>query len=96
MAKNNNTSDSSCDKDMDQGESSSIAGGCENLYSHFGSQHGSSSEIGNWSTSRTSYTSSGHIPEGCSILPQGHLLNYVHRSFNYKNNKLETILISLH
>jgi hypothetical protein len=30
------------------------------------------------STSRFSCTTLGHIPKGCLILPQGHLLNYVH------------------
>jgi hypothetical protein len=36
---------------------------------------------GNQSISRPSYITPGHLPKGCSILPQGHLLSYVHSGF---------------
>ena len=38
MAKINNTSDSSCGEDVEQGEHSSIGGGSANLYSYYGNQ----------------------------------------------------------
>ena len=31
-------------------------------------------------SSRPSNTTFGYIPKGCSIIPQGHVLNYVHNS----------------
>ena len=54
-----------------------------------------SQKIGNSSTSRPSYTTSGQIPKGCSTILQGHLLNYVHSSFISNSQKLETTQISL-
>jgi hypothetical protein len=54
-----------------------------------------SQKIKNQSTSRTSHTTPGHIPKGCSILPQGHMLNYVCSSFIHNNQKLETTKMSL-
>jgi hypothetical protein len=38
-------------------------------------------------TSRLSYTTP--IPKRCSIIPQGHLLNYVHSSFIHHIQKLD-------
>ena len=55
---------------------------------------GVSQEIGNPSTSRPSYTSPEHIFKGHSILPQGHLLNYVHSSFIHNSQKLETTALN--
>ena len=46
-------------------------------------------KIGNQSILRPSYTTSGHIPEVCSIVPQIHLLNYVHSTFIHNNQNLE-------
>jgi hypothetical protein len=46
-------------------------------------------------TSRPSYTILGHTPKGCSVLSQGHFLNYVHRHFIYNSQKLETTHMSL-
>ena len=37
-----------------------------------------SQKIRKQSTSRPSNITFGYIPEGCSIIPQGHVLNYVH------------------
>ena len=41
-----------------------------------------------------SYTTLGHIHRGCSILPQGHLLNTIYCSFNHNIQQLETNLMS--
>jgi hypothetical protein len=46
-------------------------------------------KVGNQSTSRLSYTTVGHIPKGCSILPQGYLLNHIHRDFAHNIQKQE-------
>ena len=40
--------------------------------------------------SRPSNTSFGDIPKGCSVVPQGHVLNYVHSSFIHNSQNLET------
>ena len=40
--------------------------------------------------SRPSNTTFGYISKGCSIVPQGHVLNYVHSSFVCHNQNLET------
>ena len=45
--------------------------------------------IGNQSTSKPSYTTLGHKLKGCSIIPQGHLLNYVQRSFIHNRQNLK-------
>ena len=42
-------------------------------------------------TSRLRIITFGYIPKGCLIIPQGHVLNYVHRSIIYHNQNLETI-----
>lgn len=47
-------------------------------------------EDGNESILRSSYTALGHILKGCFILPQGHLLNHVHRWSTHDKQKLET------
>ncbi|KAL6035709.1 hypothetical protein STEG23_008664, partial [Scotinomys teguina] len=39
-----------------------------------------SQKIGNHSTSRPSYTTLGHIPKEYTIIPQGHMFNYVSSS----------------
>ena len=41
-------------------------------------------------SSRLSNTTFGYISEGCSIVPQGHVLSYVHRSFVCHSQDLET------
>ena len=45
----------------------------------------------NQCTSRPSYTNLGYIPKGCSIILQGHLLDYVYSSIIYNSQNLETI-----
>ena len=49
-----------------------------------------SQKIGNQSASRPSCIAPGHIPKGCSILSQGHLLKYVHSGFTHNNQTLKT------
>ena len=41
-------------------------------------------------SSRPSNTTFGYIPKGCSIIPQGHVLNDVHRSMVCHSQNLET------
>jgi hypothetical protein len=43
----------------------------------------------------SSSTTPGHIPKRFSIIPQGYLFHYVHRSLNFKSQNLETIQMSL-
>ena len=40
--------------------------------------------------SRPSNTTFGYIPKGCSTMPQGHVLNYVHSSIVCHSQNLET------
>ncbi|KAL6037808.1 hypothetical protein STEG23_009132 [Scotinomys teguina] len=49
-----------------------------------------SQKIGNHSSSRPSHTTLGHIPKECPVIPQGHMLNYVHSSTICNNQNLET------
>ena len=53
-------------------------------------------KTGDQPTTSLSCTALGHIPRGCSITPQGHLLNYVHGSFICNIQNLETIIMSLY
>jgi hypothetical protein len=46
-----------------------------------------SQKIENQSTLRLIYTTPGHIPKGLTILPQEHLLNFVHHSFIHSSQK---------
>jgi hypothetical protein len=54
-----------------------------------------SEKTGNSSTSRPSYITPEHILKRCSTIPQGHVLCYVHSSFIYNSQKLETTQMSL-
>ena len=49
-------------------------------------------KIENRSFSRPSYATPDHMPKGLCILPQAHLLNYVHSSFIHNNQNLKTTL----
>ncbi|KAL6038894.1 hypothetical protein STEG23_007722 [Scotinomys teguina] len=49
-----------------------------------------SQKIGNHSSSRPSHTTPGHIPKEYPVIPQGHMLNYVHSSFICNSQNLET------
>ena len=49
-----------------------------------------SQKIRKQSSSRPSNTTFGYISKGCSIVPQGHVLNYVHSSFVCHSQNLET------
>jgi hypothetical protein len=73
-------------KDVEPGAHSSTTGGSANL----GINLAISQKIGNRSTSRPSNTTLGHMSKGVAI-PQGHLLNYVHRSFIHNGQKLENL-----
>ena len=48
----------------------------------------------NLSTSRSSYTTLGHIPKGCFILHQRHLLDHPHCCSIDYSQKLETTSVS--
>ena len=54
-----------------------------------------SQKTGNQPTSRSSYTTPGHIYKRCSILLQAHLINHVHYNFIHNSQKLEKAYISL-
>ena len=56
---------------------------------------GVSQKTGISSTSKPSYTTPGSIHKRCFIIPQGHLLHYVHSSFIRNSQKLETTYPSL-
>ena len=43
-------------------------------------------------SSRPNNTTFGYISKGCSIVPQGHVLNYVHRSTICNRQNLQTTL----
>jgi hypothetical protein len=47
-------------------------------------------KTGNCSTEKSTYTTLGHIPKNYFILPKGQWLNYVHSSFIFTGQKLET------
>ena len=49
-----------------------------------------SQKIGSQFPSRHSNTTLGHIPKRWTIIPQGHLLNYAHRSIICDSQNLET------
>ena len=49
-----------------------------------------SQKISKQPTSRPSNTTFGNIPKECSIVPQEHVLNYVHSSIVYHSQNLET------
>ena len=49
-----------------------------------------SQKIGNQTTSRPNSNTLGHIPKGCSIIIQGHLLNYVHSTIICNSQNQET------
>ena len=51
---------------------------------------GISQKISKQFTSRHSNTTFVYIPQGCSIIPQGHVLNYVHSSIICHSQNLET------
>ncbi|KAL6068543.1 hypothetical protein STEG23_000946 [Scotinomys teguina] len=48
-----------------------------------------SQKIGNHSSSRPSHTTPGHIPKECPVIPQGHMLNYVHSSIICNSQNLK-------
>lgn len=52
-----------------------------------------SKKVGSQSILRLSCTSLGHIPKRHSILPKGHLLNYVHKGSIHNTQKWETTWI---
>ena len=47
-----------------------------------------SQKIRKQTTSRPSNTTFGYIPKGYSIIPQGHVLNYVHSSIIHNSQNL--------
>ena len=77
-------------EDVEQGEHSSIAGEVQICKATMEINVPVPPENENQSISRSSYATFGQLPKGCSIIPQGHLLNYVHSGFIYNSQKLET------
>ena len=68
---------------------SSLLGGSANFTSTLDSNLVVSPKIGNNATPGLSYTTLRHINKRCSIISQGYLLNYVHRSIICNSKKLE-------
>ena len=66
-----------------------IAGGSVSWYNPFGSQSEISQKIRKQPSSRPSNTTFGYIFKGFSIVPQGHVLSYVHSSIVYNSQNLE-------
>ena len=58
-------------------------------------QYGGFSKIVNQSISRPRDTTLGHIPEGCTFIPQRCLLNYVYSSIICHSQNLETTYMPL-
>ncbi|KAL6087039.1 hypothetical protein STEG23_022348 [Scotinomys teguina] len=54
-----------------------------------------SQKIANHSSSRPNYTTLGHIPKECPVIPQGHMLNYVHSSIICNSQNLKHNLDAL-
>jgi hypothetical protein len=52
-------------------------------------------EAGNLATSRSSYTTLGHITKGCFILSQRHLLNHGYCCLLHNRQNFETIYMPL-
>ncbi|KAL6081158.1 hypothetical protein STEG23_016403 [Scotinomys teguina] len=77
-------------EDVEQEEHFSTVGGNADWYNHYGKQYGEFSENWNHSSSRPSHTTLGHIPKECPVIPQGHMLNYVHSSIICNSQNLET------
>ena len=77
------------DKDIKQGDTPPLLEGLQACTVTLDIKMTVSQKIGNRSTSRSSYSTPGHIPKGCPILPQGRLLNSVHNCFAHNSQKLE-------
>ena len=69
------------EKDVEQREPSSTAVKVQTSAATFEINMEISQKTRNQSPLRYSYTTLGNIPKRCSILPQGYLLNYIHRNF---------------
>lgn len=78
-------------KDVEQGEHSSIAGEVQICKATMEISVLVPHKKGNQSISRSSYSTFGHLPKECSIIPQGHLFNYFHSELIQNSQKLETV-----
>ena len=70
----------------------SIAGGSENLYSHFGNQFDSFWE--NWESVflKSQQYHSWAYRKGCTLIPQGQILEYFHSRIIWNSHDLENNL----
>ncbi|KAL6030647.1 hypothetical protein STEG23_018137 [Scotinomys teguina] len=91
MAKIKNTEDSSCWRGCGaRGTLPHCWWECRLVQPLWKSSMVNSQKIGHHSSSRPSHTTPGHIPKECPVLPQGHMINYVHSSFICNSQNLET------
>ncbi|KAL6085629.1 hypothetical protein STEG23_020222 [Scotinomys teguina] len=77
-------------EDVEQEEHSSTVGGMQIGTTTLESSMANPQKIGNHSSSRPSHTTLGHILKECPVIPQGHMLNYVHSSIICNSQNLET------
>jgi hypothetical protein len=78
-------------EDMEQGDIFSIAGGSVSCSASFRTNIEVPQRVRNLSTSTSSYITPRYLLKGCSTIPQGDFLNYVHRSFICNDQKMATI-----
>ncbi|KAL6070475.1 hypothetical protein STEG23_006062 [Scotinomys teguina] len=77
-------------EDVEQEEHFSTVGGNADWYNHYGKQYGEFSE--NWESfflQTQPYHSWAYIPKECPVIPQGHVLNYVHSSIICNSQNLK-------
>ena len=88
MAKINNISDTHAGEDVKKGNTPPLLVECKLVQSLWKSvqQYLRKLEI---DLPQDSAIPLGHIPKGCSIIPQGHLFNYIQSSFIHNDQKLE-------
>ena len=90
MAKIKNTDDSLCWKGCGTRNTPSLLVGMKTWTAALEVSGAVSQNTGNQFTIRLSYTTLGHIPKRCSIIPQGHLFHVVHSSVICNSQNLET------
>ena len=97
MAKIKNTDDSLCWRGcgVKKGNALPLLVGVQTCTATLQVSMAMSKKIRKPSTSRPSNTIFAYMLKGCSIIPQGHVHNYVHSSMILNSQNLETTSISL-
>ena len=73
-----------------KGNTSALLVGMQAVTAPLGESVVISQKIRKQPSSKPTKTTFGYILKGCSIVPQGHVLNYVHSSFVCHSQNLET------